>query len=196
MSADTEHFSRNNYWIMRHGQSEANVAGIIVSDPQKGVSKYGLSELGVSQVKASTMSSALKGKSVHIYSSDFLRAQQTAQLALEVLNPLATLTYSPLLRERYFGELDGGDDSQYQRVWSHDALDANHKYYGVESVNGVAERIRRLINSLEQKHTNDTILLVAHGDVLQIMQTVFEQRPTSEHRLVKHLDVAEIRQLR
>ena len=40
----------NKYLIMRHGESEANVAGLIVSDPAIGCERYGLTELGRQQV--------------------------------------------------------------------------------------------------------------------------------------------------
>ena len=35
---------------MRHGESEANVAGVIVSDPEQGCHGYGLTEKGRLQV--------------------------------------------------------------------------------------------------------------------------------------------------
>ena len=43
----------SQYFIMRHGESTANVEGIIVSTPENGVTKYGLSEEGQAQVKQS-----------------------------------------------------------------------------------------------------------------------------------------------
>jgi len=39
--------------VMRHGQSMANTANIVVSDPINGVNNYGLSEIGVEQVLVS-----------------------------------------------------------------------------------------------------------------------------------------------
>ena len=41
---------KNRYFAMRHGQSEANAAGIIVSDPANGCPRYGLTPLGRQQV--------------------------------------------------------------------------------------------------------------------------------------------------
>ena len=42
----------NTYLIMRHGQSEANAQGIIVSDPKIGCFRYGLTALGREQAGA------------------------------------------------------------------------------------------------------------------------------------------------
>ena len=39
----------NTFLIVRHGQSEANVEGIVVSTPENGCSKYGLTHLGRKQ---------------------------------------------------------------------------------------------------------------------------------------------------
>jgi len=33
---------KNIYYIMRHGESEANTRGLIISSPERGTSSYGL----------------------------------------------------------------------------------------------------------------------------------------------------------
>ena len=46
---------KNKYYAFRHGESQANVEGIIVSDPSIGTAKYGLSEKGRGQVEESAV---------------------------------------------------------------------------------------------------------------------------------------------
>ena len=186
---------RNHYYAMRHGQSQANLAGVIVSDPGMGTTGYGLTESGKHQVRESARSFQLAPAKLHIYSSDFLRAQETANLVHGILQPPFEVTLSVLLRERFFGELEGQIDSAYQDVWSLDAIDPNHKQRGVESVTSVLARATELLENLESKYRGENILLVAHGDVLQILQTAFERVPPSKHRQLPHLQVAEIRRL-
>jgi hypothetical protein len=41
----------NAFFGIRHGESEANVAGLIVSAPEVGTQKYGLTERGRRQVQ-------------------------------------------------------------------------------------------------------------------------------------------------
>ena len=60
---------------MRHGQSEANVAGIIVSDPQIGCNQFGLTALGQQQVIKSASNTSKLNQDTLIISSDFLRAK-------------------------------------------------------------------------------------------------------------------------
>ena len=44
---------KNTYYAFRHGQSQANVDGIIISDPDVGTKEYGMTEEGIRQVYTS-----------------------------------------------------------------------------------------------------------------------------------------------
>lgn len=190
---------KNQYFAMRHGQSEANVAGIIVSDPQIGCNQYGLTALGQQQVIKSASNTSELNQDILIISSDFLRAQNTAEIAQKILNTTHPIQYSTALRERFFGELNGQNDTQYQMVWDIDQQNPDHQEFGVESANQVVSRVSALILQLEQqpfdekKNVRLKILLVAHGDVLQLLQTWFQDVPASQHRSLPHLETAEIR---
>ena len=186
----------NRYFVMRHGQSEANVAGIIVSSPTVGCDAYGLTETGKQQAAHSINTSLQLKDNIHIYSSDFLRAKETAEIVHKALNGKHPIHYTPQLRERFFGDLNGLGDNNYQKVWTLDQTDPNHHQYGVESANQVVTRTRGLIGELESQLKNETILLVAHGDVLQLLQTWFQGVCASQHRQLPHLDTAEIRHLK
>lgn len=183
----------NNYFLIRHGHSKANEQGIIVSSPETGTMKYGLTERGINQVRAAAVNFSEKENLV-IYSSDFLRTRDTAEILKEVLNT-ETVNYTPLLRERYFGFYDGLDDDQYSEIWLNDKHDENNKKNSVESPRQVSNRVESLISDIESKYSQKNILLVSHGDCLQIMQTVFEDISPSKHRSLNHLNVAEIRKM-
>jgi glucosyl-3-phosphoglycerate phosphatase len=184
----------NNYYAMRHGQSKANVEGIIVSHPENGVKdRYGLTDLGKEQVRISAERSSL-GTDTLIFCSDFSRAAQTANIVQKALNcapPQPTI----LLRERFFGDLEMQDNANYQKVWDKDKQDPGHTEHGVESVNSVLDRATKLIAELEQTYKDKDILLISHGDCLQILQTGFQKVSSSAHRELEHLKTAEIRQL-
>jgi hypothetical protein len=55
--------------------------------------------------------------------------------------------------------------------------------------------VTELIVGLEQRFVDTILLLVSHGDALQILQTAFAGRDASEHRQLQHLQTAEIRPL-
>ncbi len=183
----------NRYLLMRHGQSQANVAGLIISDPATGTQRYGLTEKGRNQVRATLGQYSGPGPSA-VYSSDFLRARETADLAAEGFG-IATVTLRSELRERRFGALEGNDSSHYQEVWRQDQDDTANPDPGIESVYAVSARVSALIHELEQRHHGETLLLVSHGDTLQILQTLFADTPANRHRDLPHLQLAEIRAL-
>lgn len=212
-----------SYFALRHGQSLANVAKIISSDPKISTVEHGLSDVGKDQAKVAGESFASahigeettdrKCMGVAVFSSDFKRARETASIFANELARSGVTLYNggdivleERLRERYFGELNGGSDSRYGDVWEFDATDPDHGEFGAESPNAVLARTTRLIAELEERLGSSTeegedgsywkCVLVAHGDVLQIMQTGFlKHEDASRHRSLRHLDTATIREL-
>jgi len=186
----------NHYYVMRHGHSLGNQQGIIVSHPQHGCAGFGLSEQGKEQVQASLQMDSLLDSSTMIVSSDFNRALESAAIARQELNCRALIETDIRLRERNFGELELGPDSAYPAVWQHDERDPDSNHRAVESVNQVMSRVTELIVDLERRFVDTSLLLVSHGDALQILQTAFAGRDASMHRQLQHLQTAEIRCLR
>jgi broad specificity phosphatase PhoE len=185
---------KNHYYVMRHGQSLANVHGLIVSHPENGLKSYGLSETGRQQIKAGIANSAL-GASTRIIASDFKRTHETAMLLHHLLACDHNLELDGRLRERNFGEYELGPDDDYNMVWANDQLDSATECRGVETVSSVLKRSIAVITDLEQRFTNQQCLLVAHGDILQILQTAFSELASFRHRELPDLNTAELRLL-
>ena len=193
--------TRHSYHALRHGQSLANVEGIISSNPDVATREHGLSELGLQQAAVS----AENCRGVAIYTSDFKRAAETAETVHAALRADGVAVWPAdgprrevLLRERWFGEFDGGADSEYATVWAEDARDAGHTRYGVESVESVLARGDELVARIDASAEHEgrwLVLLVAHGDVLQILQSGFAGRDPREHRSLAHLPTATLRAL-
>ena len=189
---------KNRYFIIRHGESKANVAGILLSHPKEGTVGFGLSPKGKRQVKDSiskNKKSNLLDADVIIYSSDFLRAKETAKIAKKLLGA-KKINFHKNLRERYFGNFDKTALSNLIEVWKYDRRSADHRHRGVESPNRVLKRILILIKRLEKKYKDKKILLVSHGDVLQILYAYFSKKPANQHRQIRHLETAELRELK
>lgn len=185
----------NRYYAMRHGHSLANQRGIIVSYPENGCAGYGLSEQGRAQVEASLEDDGDLDAATLIVCSDFRRAVESATIVRRLLGEGPAPEIDTRLRERNFGQLELGPDSAYEAIWQQDALDPNHVYRHAESPNRVMARVTELIVELERRHRGATLLLVSHGDALQILQTAFARRNASEHRQMPHLHTGEIRLL-
>ena len=138
-SSDTPHhrnhladFSelKNVYCAVRHGESLANVEGIISCEPDADSGYFhGLSPKGKEQVKelGSKLLSLIpdiESRRVFIYASDFRRARDTSRAIPSGLWAAAESVvvsfpeYIPALRERSFGpDLNLGSDARYKEVW-------------------------------------------------------------------------------
>lgn len=185
----------NRYFVMRHGHSLANEQGLIVSHPENGCEDFGLSRTGRVQVEKSLRRQSGLNRATRIVSSDFRRARESAEIGFSALGCEVAPVLEPRLRERDFGEYELCPDTCYDDVWREDALNADSRRHDVESVNQVMARVTQVVRDLENDLRGTTILLVSHGDALQILQTAFAMRPGSAHRQLDHLHTAEIRQL-
>lgn len=192
---------RNAYYVLRHGQSKANVAQLIASDPKIATVEYGLSALGKEQANnaGQDIAEAYSSKQYEgllILSSDFLRAMETAECASMAAGiEHGGVIVEKRLRERYFGKWDLGSDQHYNDVWIDDAVDPSHTLNGVESVQSVLNRTTEMILEWDQKYKEHMIICVAHGDVLQILQSGFSKMDCSQHRSLEHLETATLRQV-
>ena len=186
----------NRYFVQRHGQSHANKSNIILSHPKHGKYKeFGLTNLGRMQVKKAAMEAQFLDSATVIYSSYFSRASETAKITQEVLNA-SSVHYSKHLRERYFGKWERTNLKNYHKVWKEDFKNSAHKIYEVESVEEVLNRVTKLILKLDNKYRNRKILLVAHGDVIEILEIGFRKINASRRHELKPIKVAEIRELK
>lgn len=181
-------------YVLRHGESSANVEGVIVSAPeQRALTEVGLTDLGRDQAaEAGETARALGlGPATRILSSDFARARETAMVLAASLGAAAP-RWEPRLRERGFGEHEEGPVSAYELVW---AADATHRDpgQGVEPVASVAARVAEVL--AEQEDPEADVVLVAHGDVLQIALALGAGVDPHDHRGQPHLANAELRAL-
>jgi probable phosphoglycerate mutase len=189
----------NQYYAMRHGQSRANADGIIVSRIGTDASgDYGLTGHGLQQARAAAQAcgppAGPLGSGTLIYASDFARAAQTARIMREHLGS-ADVVSAPALRERDFGKWDGTSAVNYRAVWAADEAGTGQVGDGVEPADAVLDRATALIGDLERGHRGQVILLVSHGDTLQILQTGFARMGAGAHRRLPYLATAEVRRL-
>lgn len=189
----------NIYFALRHGQSKANVAGIILSHRRDGQdNEYTLTPEGERQVRQSVRVSKDRGElgsETLIVSSPFSRCRRSAEIAKDVLGVTSEIITDDRLRERWFGDFERMPTSNYENVWHDDGINPDHTTARVESARDVQERTLSLVRDLEHRYTEQTILLVSHGDALQILQTGLAAQSPALHRAMPHFEVAEVRKL-
>ncbi|OAY52196.1 metal-independent phosphoserine phosphatase isoform X1 [Manihot esculenta] len=177
-------FFRNRYWILRHGKSIPNERGLIVSSLENGVlSQYQLASEGVEQAQLAgelfvkqLEERNIPLESVRICYSPFARTSHTAKVVASVLNlpfegPQCKVIED--LRERYFGPLfELKSHDKYPEIWALDEKDPFMQPEGGESANDVATRLATAMATMESEFQGCAVLIVSHGDPLQILQTI------------------------
>ena len=151
---------------IRHGQTEWNADGRI-----QGHTDIALDALG--QWQAERLAQALADDDLQaIYSSDLMRACQTAA-------PLAgrkglALRVDPGLRERGFGEFEGLRFVQIEQRWPEQAAawrrrDPDFGARGGEVLRDFRSRVVAAVTRLALAHRGQSIALVTHGGVLDLL---------------------------
>lgn len=153
--------------ITRHGQSIANAEYRFA-----GHSDFDLSEIGKAQAELTSQYICANEKIDMIYSSDLLRAYNTAvptakKLGLEIIP-------TEQLREIYAGEWEGRTTAELAvefeedfGVWKNDY--ANSRCTGGESTAEVYDRVVATVKRLAQKHDGKTLLLSTHATVVRAL---------------------------
>ena len=182
------------YYLMRHGESLANKLGLIVSHPNNAIENYGLTVRGADQVTSAALSTRL-GVNTLIVTSDYKRAIDTAEIVHSVIGCNEALIVEPLLRERNFGRLELTEHTNYEQVWEHDAARPNVRKNDVELIDEVLNRGMKSIIKLEEAYHGRKILMVGHGDVMQIILSHFQGIHPRFHRTISSMANADIRSI-
>ncbi|QEN03922.1 histidine phosphatase family protein [Thiospirochaeta perfilievii] len=180
----------NRYYLLRHGNSIANRDGLIVSDLDIGISEYGLTDLGKRDILLK--SKKIINKPYLIYSSPFKRTIETSLIVAKSLG-LINIEYITDLKERFFGDFDLKSNKNYKIVWDRDRIDPEHKNFNVESVKSVYNRTSSFVKRVELEMKDMDILIVSHGDSLQILECWFNSMDPKYHRDLKPLEEGEFR---
>lgn len=112
----------------------------------------------------------------HLVCSDLIRTRQTAQPALAALLPQLSLDAltDPRLREQHFGVVDGMrvDDikARHAQAWAQWLrFDADGGMPGGETARQFHARVMEALRGLAQQHAGQTIVVVTHGGVLDMV---------------------------
>ncbi|GAQ87477.1 phosphoglycerate mutase family protein [Klebsormidium nitens] len=201
---------QNCYWILRHGLSKPNEAGLIVSSVDNGVMpEHGLADAGKEQAKQAgrTLRNALVAEKVDvrtlsIFASPFSRTQETAAIAAAELAQDGEGPESPSiqeaieLRERYFGpDFELRSHEKYPEIWAMDAKDPSVGPTGGESVLDVAARLQALVRKVESQTSGRHVLFVSHGDTLQILQALLSGAFLSQSLLAGSVETVVLKAL-
>ena len=152
---------------VRHGETAWNVDTRI-----QGQLDVPLNDNGRRQAQRLARELAASEQISAVYSSDLLRAWDTAQSIAAAVG-LQTIT-EPGLRERGFGSFQGKTFTELETQWPDETArwrtrDPVWAPPEGETLVAVRERVERATHALAQRHIGSQIVLVAHGGVLDMM---------------------------
>jgi isoleucyl-tRNA synthetase len=151
---------RNNFFVVRHGEADNNILGILSSDPKR---PHHLTEKGIKQVKETAEN--LKNKNIDlIYVSPFVRTQETAKIITDILKiDSSKVITDDRIHEVYAGELDGKADAEYQRLFESAVEKFDITPKGGENYTDIKNRMTEFVYDIDSKYQGKNILIVTHN---------------------------------
>jgi probable phosphoglycerate mutase len=171
---------RTRFCCIRHGETAWNAERRL-----QGQLDIDLNAHGVAQARAAGRWLARRGGIDLLYASDLARAWHTAQAigaALDLLpSPL------PALRERRYGIFEGltydeAHAAHPEAYARHLAREADFVIPGGESLSQFVARVIDALETLRAAHAGQTLALVLHGGVLDILNRFVRGRPLEAPR--------------
>ena len=157
-------------FLVRHGQDTDNVSGIL-----NGRRDTELTKLGCEQAKK--VSEKLKYNAIQIiYTSPLKRAYETARIIATELK-IDEVIADEHLMEREFGILTGKPISDIPKYTDKILLTDKVNYFleveGAEDFPLLLERAKKILNEVRQRHLNQNILIVTHGDIGKMIRAAY-----------------------
>ena len=154
---------RTQLIIVRHGQTEWNIAGI-----RQGHLDSQLTSKGIAQANALARRLA-RERFAALYSSDLGRAVQTAMAVAELTGH--EIVTDARLRERHLGIFQGLNANEIMEKFPEErrllrTMGPDYVIPGGESMRQQVERNVSFLNDLAQKHAGETVVVVTHGGVV------------------------------
>lgn len=145
-------------YVIRHGQTELNIKGLI-----NGQIGDKLTAEGMEQAKNAAKS--LPGTIKHIYSSPLNRAKQTAEILNADLN--LPVTFHDELMEVNFGQLQG---TPYLDKYKEKHLSLTYDWGPTgENVEQVKTRVLKVLREIQNESGDGEALIVAHGGIVYLL---------------------------
>jgi probable phosphoglycerate mutase len=147
--------------LIRHGQTVENQKKIMQGHMEGTLSKEGI-------VQTEKVGLRLKDEKIDaIYSSDLIRAAETAK-AIAKYHSSTPLYFTKELREGNKGSITGKKVSE---------VDWDNLPNDIETKEEMQIRIKRLLDKVYEKHSDDTVVFVGHSGINKAFITLMLNKP-------------------
>ena len=163
---------KNRYFLLRHGENVYQVKKRGLIYPLKDNNSIKLTQEGKSQVKKS-LKKIKKEKVDFIYSSDFYRTKESAEIASNELN-VKRINLDKRLRDVNMGVFHGRKKEEYYKFFGYKKRKFSKKPPKGESWDDLKKRMTGFLKNIDKKHKNKKILIVSHGDPLWMLEGIIK----------------------
>jgi len=161
----SQKFSKNQYFILRHGHSQRQVKKIASCWPEK--NPLSLTKKGKEEIKK--VAQELKKKEIDlIFSSDLKRAKETAEIVAKEIGK--KIVFDKKLREVNVGAFNGKDPHLFWDYISKKRKPFLAKPPKGESLTQIRERMYQFFEDVEKKFNDKKILIISHELPLSILE--------------------------
>lgn len=146
--------------LVRHGESEGNRDRIFTRTPEVPITVR-----GAEQARATALLIGTRYQPVHVVSSPFRRARQTADVIAHTIGHPGDVEIVGDLRERSYGDLAGQPydtprpDFDLERYWEWSPP-------GGETLEAVARRAGAALDAVRRAWPESDVVVVSHGGVM------------------------------
>jgi len=190
----------NKYFLLRHGQTiyQTEKKDILYPFPEN--PPVGLTEVGKKQIEEAA--EKIKDKGVNlIFSSDFFRTRQTAEIVAKKLGleiyPVKSskagvpskaeqfnrVNFDKRLRDLNMGVFYSAKKNDYLNLFSDLKERFSKRPENGENWEDVKKRLTDFLNEIEKKYQNKNILIISHGDPLWLLEGIIRDFKTDEEFL-------------
>ena len=161
--------SGNKYFVMRHGETDKNVAGLVSTVINSGSH---LTKKGEEDTKISAES--LKDKHIDlVFVSPFNRTKETAKIVADVLSLKEDqIVFDDRLAEMNVKSYEGRTWEEYHADFPKEVEFFDKAKDGDESYRDVKKRMADFIFETEEKYKNKNILIITHGGPAWLLTAV------------------------
>ncbi len=192
--------SGNRYFLMRHGESEHNMTGLFSSGVKD---KIHLTDKGRNEVLNSSQNLKKVGIDI-IFSSDFIRTKETAEIVHKELGLTRDIVLDNRLREIDSGYFDNKPIDDYRAYFSSTEERFEKRPPGAkENLIDLKNRLADFLYEIDSKYQSKNILIVGHGDPLWLLDCASRGLDTKKSVSLKeteynggHLDLAGYREIK
>lgn len=146
-------------YVVRHGKTAWNEKGLL-----QGSTDIELNDVGIKE--SNDLRTKLNLDKIDIcLSSPLKRAKQTAQI---LIGNEIEIKYDDLLKERYFGLLEGKEINfdLIGQMWDYNI---DNSEYNIESLKDCLIRANIFLEKIKENYNGKTILIVSHGAFIKCL---------------------------